>query len=78
MDKEVEKVITEIIGTVVAILTIGSGLYASYKADMTQHKTTQGKLDAVVSTTVKHETDIETLIKDFEALKSDFESVKKQ
>lgn len=64
--------IDTIIGTVITIATIGFGLYESYVKNAASHKTTQGKVDSVIATTVKHESTIEQLVADVESLKSEF------
>lgn len=64
--------IDTIIGTGITIATIGFGLYESYVKNMASHKTTQGKVDSVITTTVQHESTIEKLVSDVESLKSEF------
>ena len=61
---------TVIIGTLVTIATLGISLYESYKKNIAAHKTTQGKIDAVITTTQKHENEINQLEKDIADLAS--------
>ena len=62
--------IDTIIGEIVTIAVLGLGIYNAFRSSIKQHKTTQGKLDAVVSTAQKQESAIEKLATDLEALKS--------
>ena len=59
---------TYIIGTVITIATLGFSLYASFKKNIAAHKSTQGKIDSVITTAQKHETAINQLTIDVEAL----------
>ena len=59
---------TYIIGTIITILTLAFSLYASFKKNIAAHKTTQGKVDAAIATAQKHETAINQLTIDVEAL----------
>jgi len=61
--------IDTIMGSVITIAVLGYSLFASYEKNMKAHKTTQGKVDSVISTTVKHESEIEKLAADLESLK---------
>lgn len=68
--------IDTVIGTVITIATIGFGLYESYVKNAASHKTTQGKVDSVIATTVKHESTIEQLVSDVKALKTELTKTK--
>lgn len=59
---------TYIIGTTITILSLGAALYSSFKRNISAHKTTQGKIDAVITTTQKHESEINQLASDVENL----------
>ena len=59
---------TYIIGTIITIATLGFSLYASFKKNIAAHKTTQGKIDSVITTAQKHESEINQLTTDVEAL----------
>lgn len=61
--------VTTIISTVITILTLGLALYGSYRSNVSKHKTTQGKVDSVIATTVENKTTIEKLASDLEDLK---------
>ncbi len=67
--------IGQIIETVITILIIGSGLYKVYKDDIKEHKTTQGKIDAAISSTRHHEDEISALAKELEDLKSEIKKI---
>ena len=59
---------TYIIGTIITIATLGFSLYASFKKNIAAHKSTQGKIDSVITTAQKHESEINQLTTDVEAL----------
>ena len=59
---------TYLIGTIITIATLGFSLYASFKKNIAAHKTTQGKIDSVITTAQKHEATINQLTTDVEAL----------
>ena len=59
---------TYIIGTVVTIASLGVALYSSFKKNIAAHKTTQGKIDAVVATAQKHESAINQIASDVQSL----------
>ena len=59
---------TYVIGTIVTIATLGFSLYASFKKNIAAHKTTQGKIDSVITTAQKHENEINQLSSDLESL----------
>jgi outer membrane murein-binding lipoprotein Lpp len=59
---------TYIIGTVITIATLGFSLYASFKKNIAAHKTTQGKIDSVITTAQKHESEINQLSSDVQSL----------
>ena len=59
---------TYIIGTIISIATLGFSLYASFKKNIAAHKSTQGKIDSVITTAQKHESEINQLTTDVEAL----------
>ena len=61
--------IDEIIGEVITIAVLGFSIYKAFTASIQQHKTTQGKIDGVISTAQKQESAIEQLSKDIEQLK---------
>lgn len=62
--------VSAIIGSIVTIIILGYSIYSQYKANMAQHKTTQGKIGSVISTTATQETAIQKLATDIEDLKS--------
>ena len=59
---------TYIIGTIITIATLGFSLYASFAKNIAAHKSTQGKIDSVITTAQKHESEINQLTTDVEAL----------
>lgn len=68
--------IDTIVGMVITIATIGFGLYETYVKNAASHKTTQGKVDSVIATTVKHESELEKLVSDVETLKAELTKTK--
>ncbi len=59
---------TYIIGTVITILTLGFSLYATFRKNIAAHKTTQGKINAVIQTAQTQQSKIDQLAKDVETL----------
>lgn len=61
--------IDEIIGEIITIAVLGFSIYKAFIGSIKEHKTTQGKIDGVISTAQKQESAIEQLSKDIEQLK---------
>ena len=61
---------TTIISAVITIAVLGATLYQTFKANVSQHKTTQGKVDAVIQTAQQQQSKIDQLVKDIEDLKN--------
>ena len=61
---------TTIISAVITIAVLGATLYQTFKANVSQHKTTRGKVDAVISTAQQQQGKIDQLVKDIEDLKN--------
>ena len=61
--------IDTIIGEVITIAVLGFSIYKAFTVSIQQHKTTQGKVDSVISTAQKQESAIEQLSNDIEQLK---------
>ena len=61
--------IDTIIGEVITIAVLGFSIYKAFTVNIQQHKTTQGKVDSVISTAQKQQSAIDQLSKDIEQLK---------
>jgi hypothetical protein len=63
--------IDTIIGLIITIFVLGYGLYKIYRTNIDAHKTTQGKIDAVITTTENHQKSIDQAIADIEQVIAD-------
>ena len=61
--------IDEIIGEVITIAVLGFSIYKAFSGSIKEHKTTQGKVDSVISTAQKQQSAIDQLSNDIEQLK---------
>ena len=61
--------IDTIIGEVITIAVLGFSIYKAFTVSIQQHKTTQGKVDSVISTAQKQQSAIDQLSNDIEQLK---------
>ena len=61
--------IDTIIGEVITIAVLGFSIYKAFSGSIKEHKTTQGKIDSVISTAQKQQSAIDQLSNDIEQLK---------